>query len=82
MELNLPNIGALVPVRDLESGRIAWLDLGSRRQRRAYSARIDERRDSRERLFKRLKLDVVDLHTDQSYIDPLAKFFKLRARRH
>ena len=82
MELELPAVSGLFPLRDLETGRTRWIDLGSRRQREAYSRSVRERADARNRLFKRMKLDTVPVQTDRSYIDPLAAFFRRRVRRH
>ena len=81
MERKLPAIGGLLPVRDVETGATAWLDLGSRTQRTAYEQRIRDLADARDRFFKRMKLDVIPITTDSPYIEPLAAFFKRRARR-
>jgi hypothetical protein len=39
------------------------------------------RRDERNKLFKKLQLDSVELRANQEYSSALQKFFRLRARR-
>jgi uncharacterized protein (DUF58 family) len=79
-ERALPNLG-LVHARDPETGRVVVFDTGSRRVREHYERAAEAAAKARDKAFRRLKLDLVHVHTNESYIEPLAAFFKLRASR-
>jgi uncharacterized protein (DUF58 family) len=79
-ERALPNLG-LVHARDPETGRVVVFDTGSRRVREHYERAAEAAAKARDKAFRRLKLDLVHVHTNESYIAPLAAFFKLRASR-
>lgn len=81
LELELPAIPALIPLRDLEDDRIRWLDLSSRRHREAYQRAIQAQIAERDTLFRRLRLDTVPVDTDEPYIERLILFFRRRAAR-
>jgi uncharacterized protein (DUF58 family) len=82
LEWELPKVSGLLPVRDLESGDIRWLDPGSKRQREAFHESRRKARQERENLFRRLKLDRVEIDVGRSYVDRLAAFFRRRAKRY
>lgn len=81
LETQLPDINALVPTRDPEDGRIRWLDLGSKKHRAAFEQKLDQTRQERDTLFRRLRLDTVPVDTNEPYIDRLVQFFRRRAAR-
>ena len=81
MEAKLPNIG-LAHFQDPETGQIDIIDTGSRAVRDHFRSAMMKKQKGRERTFKKLKMDVVKVRTDQPYIDPLAAYFKLRASRY
>ena len=35
----------------------------------------------RDKLFKSMNVDSIAIHTDESYFEPLMKFFRMRAKR-
>jgi len=80
MEDELPNIG-LVFLRDPETGEVLTVDTSSYSVRQNYCRLITKEREARESLFRRLKIDFINIHTDQEYIRPLVNFFRIRARR-
>lgn len=82
MEWRLPKVSGLLPVRDLETGEMRWLDTGSRRQREAFHAMRVDAREAREARFRRLKLDRIEVDVGESYVDRLAAFFRRRASRY
>lgn len=82
IERELPEARALVPLRDRESGALTWVDLASRRHREIFRERAASARARREQLFRRLKLDHVDIDTHEPYIDRLVAFFRRRASRY
>ncbi len=42
---------------------------------------MEERQEALSKMFQRMNMDHVQIWTDESYIDPLMKFFKMRERR-
>ncbi len=80
MENELPDVG-VAAFEDAETGEMMLFDTGSRRARRLYAERVERARSEQRRLFKRLKLDFVELSTGTDYVRPLVLFFKRRAAR-
>jgi uncharacterized protein (DUF58 family) len=78
-EEELPPVG-LVDVRDLETGEVITLDLNPQVVRK-FSLKAKARREIRETMFRRLKMDSVTLTTGQDYIPSLMLFFRKRERR-
>ncbi len=79
MEENLPPVG-YVTFEDAETGELVEFDTyGAGRAR--YAERVRRQRAERESLFKRLKMDFVNVRTDAPYLDPLVAFFRARERR-
>ena len=79
-EMELPDVG-LIMLRDLESGEHALVDTGSAAVRRAYRERREDAARGRQRLFRALGIDVIDVSTREAYIHPLMRFFRLREKR-
>jgi uncharacterized protein (DUF58 family) len=75
-----PNVG-MIALEDAETGQIQWIDTGSRHWRQAFTERVDELKLARERVFRRAKVDRIDISTDGDYTVPLTNFFEQRARR-
>lgn len=80
LEQTLPKAG-LIQVHDAETGEIALIDTNNERFRNGYNERNCQRITSMENYFKSNKLDYLALNTTLSYVEPLEKFFKARARR-
>lgn len=81
LEDELPNIG-LVTLRDAETGEQKTIDTSSQKVRKAYKERrMQQKAYIHERLLK-MKIDAVELHTGQSYIQPLMNFFRRRGSRY
>jgi uncharacterized protein (DUF58 family) len=79
-EAELAPVG-LMRVRDAESGEISWLDTSDRRVRDRYATWWRERDDERSKLFRRSGVDAIDIRIDQSYVNPLVAFFRVREKR-
>ncbi len=79
-EEQLPS-GGLVPVRDLESGQISWVDLGSGRFRRAYEQHYRNRVAYFRESFARSGADTLDVATGSDYVKALLGFFRQRDKR-
>ena len=80
LEERVPNVG-LVHLEDPESGRTLTIDTTSARVRNAFERAAADQRTRRERMFRRLKLDYVNVRTDEDHIAPLIKYFRGRTRR-
>lgn len=79
-EHELPNVG-FVDLEDPETGETVLVDTGSRTLRERYAALTRERLDTRNTLFRRMDTEVIEIHTDRPYVEPLARFFRKRERR-
>ena len=80
LEQTLPNAG-LIQIHDAETGDIAQRDTSNERFRKSYFERNHQRVSSLENYFRSNKLDYLALNTTVSYVEPLEKFFKARAKR-
>jgi uncharacterized protein (DUF58 family) len=79
LERQLPSVG-LLALEDLETGQIVEIDT-SGRAGQEFAARAKEHAREREASLRRLNVDIVEIQTDQSYVDALIAFFKARAKR-
>jgi len=79
-EIELPNIG-LVELEDAETGEIIMLDTADLTTRQAFTRETSISREERDRNFRSMNVDSIDINTDVSYIEPLIKFFRMRAKR-
>ncbi|MDY0091117.1 MAG: DUF58 domain-containing protein, partial [Candidatus Vecturithrix sp.] len=80
-ELELPNVG-LVELEDAETGEQIMLDTFDPEVRKAYQALALQEQAIRKRLFRSMKLDVIDIRTDRPYLQTLISFFHKRANRY
>ncbi len=79
-EASLPKVG-LVTLQDIETGEYVLADTNSAKFRRAFEQRRRDAVERRKQLFRSLRLDFVDLRSDQPYLNPLIRFFRLREQR-
>lgn len=79
-EVELPNVGFL-ELEDAETGETVLIDTGSREIRETFFSESQETRDKREKFFKSIGVDNINILTDRSYVEPITKFFKMRAKR-
>lgn len=79
-EVELPDIG-LIELEDAETGETILIDTGNTGIRSSYFSQSSSDRESREKFFKSIGVDSINIFTDKSYIDPITKFFRMRARR-
>lgn len=79
LERALPAVGVLV-LEDLESGELVELDT-SGAAGDEFAARAAAAAQRRDTALRRLNVDVVEIQTDESYVDALIAFFKARAKR-
>jgi uncharacterized protein (DUF58 family) len=66
MESKLPNLG-LAYFQNPETGELVVVDTSSRRVRDHFDQRTKKEGEEREKMFRRLKMDVVKIRTNASY---------------
>ena len=76
----------LPPVRfveffDPETNEQVLVDTSSRRFRHRYTAMQRDRRTKLRDQFRRLGVDLIELRTGESLVEPLARFFRARGKR-
>jgi uncharacterized protein (DUF58 family) len=76
-ERDLPDVG-LARFVDPETGQTFEIDTSSRKVREGFARQINEEREARKHLLRRLAIDEVPVRTDGNYIEPLLKFFRSR----
>jgi uncharacterized protein (DUF58 family) len=81
LEDELPDIG-LVNIRDAETGAEQMLDTSSAKVRKAYQKRRQERKAQILDKMLKMKIDAVEVQTNESYVQPLMNFFKRRGSRY
>jgi uncharacterized protein (DUF58 family) len=79
-EAAMPDVG-LVELMDPETGRTITVDTSSRSFRRRYEAHAEEIVEERNRMFRRMDVDPIDIRTDQSMVEPLTRYFRRRERK-
>jgi uncharacterized protein (DUF58 family) len=78
-EEELPALGLLHLV-DAETGEQRLVDTSDPLARRAFRDTRKRFRDERARLFRKYRVDSIDVSTDRSYVEPLIAFFRRRER--
>ncbi len=76
----LPDVG-LVELEDSETGEVRYLDTGDRYTREEFARRKKIQDREKEKIFRSVSMDCVEVSTDKSYIEPLILFFKKRVKR-
>ncbi|MFQ5411572.1 MAG: DUF58 domain-containing protein [Phycisphaerae bacterium] len=79
-ERELPNVRILELV-DNETGERVLVDTSSRAFRAAYRDDALRREEARRALFRRMKLEAIELTTGESYVEPLTRYFRAREAR-
>ena len=79
-EQELPRVG-MVELEDAETGERISVDAGDRKFVERFAREVERRRAEKELGFKRLGVDRIAVSTDLPYVEPLERFFRMRARR-
>jgi len=79
-EKDLTDIG-LVEFEDAETEESLFLDTGDDLLKKELAKRRLSFVDSRNKAFRSMGIDSVDISTDKPYIEPLILFFRMRAKR-
>ncbi len=79
-ERELPDAGIL-QFLDLETGEVLWIDSSLKKVREQYQQLANSFMEARNKIFRRNRIEFVDISTDRPYDVPLIKFFRERAKR-
>jgi uncharacterized protein (DUF58 family) len=79
MEQALPDVGLML-LEDLETGDVVEVDTSSR-ARHEFAKKAAAAAEVRDAALRRINLDVVEVATNQPYVDALIAFFRARAKR-
>jgi uncharacterized protein (DUF58 family) len=79
-ELEMPHVG-LINLADAETGRIARYDSGSSAFRSQLARMAESRVENLKHTFRGSNIDFIHIDASGSIVDPLVKFFRMRARR-
>lgn len=79
-EHEMPNVG-LVRLQDEETGEVVILDTASRKNRDAYADAYRKQSQSRDNMFRRLRLTPIHIETGGDIVEPLHKYFHQRESR-
>lgn len=79
-EAELPRLG-LVEFEDNETGRRVLIDTADEQVGLLVKAEARRRDEALAKLFRKNKVDLIEIFTDRPYLEPVQKFFKLRERR-
>ena len=76
----LPPAGIL-ELQDAETGESFLIDASNRRVRERFAEANRRRLEELQALFRSLGVDNISIRTDESYLDPIVRFFRMRAKR-
>lgn len=79
-EESIPDIG-VVYMEDPETGEVYTVDTSSRSVREQFKRAITKQKVSREHLFRKHKMDFINMSTGDADMSALVNFFKAKARR-
>jgi len=79
-EIILPNIG-FVELEDAETGESIIIDTYDKKLTDKFNYMAREREDLLKRKFRSMDIDSIDIVTDQPYVHPIMKFFRMREKR-
>jgi len=66
---------------DAETGETVVIDTSDPALMNMFASQTEQERLKREKLFKSMNIDFIDIYTNESYVEPLVKFFRMRAKR-
>lgn len=80
-ELDFPNIGHQ-KIHDPETGETFWIDTKKSKERDANKQQVLQQFKNIKKECDRIQFDLIDIATNEDFVEPLMRFFKLRERRH
>ncbi len=79
-EISLPDAG-MIDLEDAETGEAFLLDTGSKTIRDSFYNESLRMHTERENFFRSIGMDYINILTDRSYVEPITRFFRMRAKR-
>jgi len=79
-EEQLPEVG-LLRLQDPETGEEMMVDTRDKELRELFRVSAENRQTQLRDLFTSINMDSVQIRTDETYVEPVMKFFKMRERR-
>jgi len=79
-EKEIPDVG-LIELEDEETGEQILVDTSNEEFRNNYSKIMVNEEQKVTNTFRKNKIDIISILTDENYVTPLKKFFKIRIRR-
>ncbi len=79
-EINFPDVG-LVELRDLETGLNALIDSSEFQFRESLKKKAEDRLEAHRKLMAKINAGYIAIRTDEPYLMPIRKFFKMRGRK-
>ena len=79
-EISLPDAG-MIDLEDAETGEMLLLDTSSRNIRDNFYNESLRMHTERENFFRSIGMDYINILTDRSYVEPITRFFRMRAKR-
>jgi len=79
-EVDLPHTG-LVRLHDAETDLAYFVDTSDARVRKAYNENAERSFAALKKLFYSINVDTINIRTNESYVEPLIRFFRMRERR-
>lgn len=79
-EISLPDVG-MIELEDSETGETIMVDTGSNGVRNAFYTKAAGQQQKLTGLFRSIGVDHINILTDRSYVKPITRFFRMRARR-
>jgi uncharacterized protein (DUF58 family) len=79
-EIDLPPVG-LIELEDAETGELVLIDTADQNIRDGFRILGDDDRQERSSLFRASDVGQIGVRTDESYIEPIIRFFRSRERR-
>lgn len=79
-ELELPRIG-FITLQDAETAETLLIDTTSESFRCTFREKTQEKKKELLELFRSANVDTINVRTDQPYLQPLLRFFRMRERR-
>jgi uncharacterized protein (DUF58 family) len=73
--------GGLIKFRDAETQEIRYLDTSNKTVQEHFKKKLEERENLQNELFKKSRVDTINIDIASSYVRPLIDFFKLREKR-
>ena len=77
-EESLPDVG-IVELEDAETGEVVLLDTSDVETRTIFEQSFKQEVEARAEMFRSIGVDTIDITTAEPYVDPLRRFFRMRA---